>query len=357
MQRVDRYAPRTGWDRQVFRVSFTGDSFLPDGNFPSPDVGLGVFSDAPFVELRGFPEHTPEVTPAQLGADQGVIVRGSKITRATLAQAEHLLAVVRFGVGYDNVDVPACTGAGVVAAITPGAVDRCVSEATLCWMLALSHNLMGKDRLVREARWGDPLRFQGCEIGGRTLGIIGLGRIGRALAQLCEGLGMNPPIGFDPFVTDGGPVRMVGLDELMSSADFVSIHCPLTPQTSNLIGARELALMKPDAYLINVARGGIVDEEALYQALKHRRIAGAGIDCFIGEPLTAPPRFAELDNVILAPHGIAITREHGQRLGTMSCQAMLDLARGKRPVGVLNPEVFDRADFQAKWARLIQDLK
>jgi phosphoglycerate dehydrogenase-like enzyme len=315
-------------------------------------VGLGVFEGAARIELRGFPAHTPEVTPEQLGCDQAVIVRGPRVTRGTLAHADHLIAVARFGVGYDNVDVAACTEANVVATITPGAVDRCVAEAALCWMLALSHNLMGKDRLVREARWGDPLRSQGCEIGERTLGVVGLGRIGRALVDLCRGLGMAPPIAYDPHAAPHADVRMVGLDELMSTADFITIHCPLTPETTNLVGAREIALMRPDAYLINVARGGVVDEDALYEALRERRIAGAGIDCFVGEPLAAPPRFAELDNVVMAPHGIAITREHGRRLGTMSCQAVLDLSEGRVPKGVLNPEVFERPEFREKWRRL-----
>ena len=307
------------------------------------------------MELRGFPEHTPVITADQLGNDQGVIVRGPKVTRDTLARAENLLAVARFGVGYDNVDVPACTDADVVATITPGAVDRCVAEATLCWMLALSHNLMGKDRMVREARWGDPLRSQGCELGERTLGVIGLGRIGRALVDLCKGLGMAQPIAYDPYVASCDVVRMVGLDELMSTADFITIHCPLTPETTNLVGARQVARMKPDAYIINVARGGVVDEDALYEALRDRRIAGAGIDCFVGEPLQAPPKFAGLDNVVMAPHGIAITREHGRRLGTMSCQVMLDLSMGRKPVGVLNPLVFDKPSFQKKWSRLTRD--
>ncbi len=359
-QRVDRYTARPDRTPGKFRVAFTGDSFNPDGSFPSPDVGLSVFDGVPFVELRGFPEHTPVISPQQLGADQGVIMRGSRVSRETLASPADLLAVVRFGVGYDNVDVPACTESDVVAAITPGAVDRCVAEATLCWMLALSHNLMGKDRLVREARWGDPFRYRGCEVGGRTLGVIGLGRIGRALVDLCRGLGMAPPIAFDPMVSteqgqDAG-VRMVELDELLTTADFVTIHCPLTPQTRNLIGARELALMKADSYLINIARGGVVDEDALFDALQSNRIAGAGIDCFVGEPLGAPPKFAELDNVIMAPHGIAITREHGMRIGRMTCQAMLDLAEGRKPVGVLNPEVFDKPSFQEKWARLTEGL-
>ena len=138
----------------------------------------------------------------------------------------------------------------------------------------------------------------------------------------------------------------------MAEADFVSIHCPLTEDTRNLIGARELALMKPDAYLLNTARGGIVNENALFAALQNKHIAGAAIDCFVDEPITAPHRFGVLDNVLLAPHCIAWTDEIFRDIGRAVCQGMVDLSRGRRPRDVINPEVFDRSGFQAKWQRL-----
>jgi phosphoglycerate dehydrogenase-like enzyme len=137
----------------------------------------------------------------------------------------------------------------------------------------------------------------------------------------------------------------------MAKADFISIHCPLTEETRGLIGAEELALMKPDAYLLNTARGGIVDEEALYQALKNRRIAGAAIDCFNDEMITTPHRFGELDNVLLAPHCIAWTNESFRDMGQAACRVMVDLSLGVKPRGVLNPELFDRPAFQEKWKR------
>jgi D-3-phosphoglycerate dehydrogenase len=145
---------------------------------------------------------------------------------------------------------------------------------------------------------------------------------------------------------------MVDLRELMSTADFVSIHCPLTEQTRGLIGAREIELMKPDAYLINSARGGIVDEEALFKALKSHAIAGAALDCFAVEPVVTPHPFAQLENVLLAPHSIAWTAELFRDIGRAACQGMADLTQLKRPNGVLNPQVFDRPGFQEKWKRL-----
>jgi phosphoglycerate dehydrogenase-like enzyme len=164
-------------------------------------------------------------------------------------------------------------------------------------------------------------------------------------------------LAFDPYVAaqaggEIGGVRLTSLDELLNKADFVSLHCPLTDQTRGLIGRRELALMKPDAYLINTARGGIVDEDALYEALREQRIAGAALDCFAEEPVVKPHRFGALDNVLLAPHSIAWTDELFRDIGRAVCQGMVDLSQGKKPRGVVNPQVFERPGFQKKWARL-----
>ena len=196
----------------------------------------------------------------------------------------------------------------------------------------------------------------GSELRERTLGLIGFGGIGRAVVQLLSGFGMQTPLVFDPLVAPSvaaaAGARSVSLDELLAQADFVSLHCPLNEQTRDLISARELALMKPTAYFINTARGGIVNEDALYAALSAGRIAGAALDCFVGEPLTKAPPLAQLDNVLLAPHSIAWTHELFRDIGRTACQGMLDLAHGRRPKGVVNPEVFDRPGFLSKWKRL-----
>src|SRR4051794_31943626 len=318
-----------------FRVAWTGDFQGPDGSPRYRDVGRSVLDADPRVECRAFAEHRPAITPDQVGDAQGVVVLTPAVTAASVARAENLLAVGRFGVGYDSVDVAACTTADVVAYIAAGAVDRSVAEATLAWMLALTHHVRAKDRLVREGRWDDRSRFMGRELRDRALGVVGLGGIGRALVELTRGFGMRPPLAHDPYVDPAAAqalgIRLVGLDELMAEADFVTVHCPLTDRTRGLIGARELARMRPDAYLLNTARGGIVDEDALYAALKERRIAGAAVDCFVGEPLAAPHRFGELDNVILAPHCIAWTDEMFRDIGRAVCRGMLDLAYGRRP--------------------------
>jgi phosphoglycerate dehydrogenase-like enzyme len=339
-----------------FIVTMTADFFDAQGRPKYQDLGLSVLDGEPRIRRRVFAEHRPAIGPDQLAGAQGVIVLTPAVTAESVSQAQDLLAVGRFGVGYDAVDVAACTAAGVAVFITAGAVDRPVAEATVGWMIALAHHVLVKDRLVRTGRWDDRPRYMGAELRDRTLGVIGLGRIARETLRLLSGFGMRPPVAYDPFVPGFAAaelgVRLVSLEELLGQADFVSLHCPLNEHTRGLLGPRELALMKPGAYLINTARGGIVDEQALYEALKAGRIAGAAIDCFAQEPVAAPHRLGELDNVLLAPHSIAWTNELFRDIGRMACQGMVDLARRRRPHGLVNPEVFDRPAFQDKWTRL-----
>ncbi len=341
--------------RKRFRVALTGDFFAPDGSMKYRDIGLSVFEGHGHVEWVKFHEHKSAIEADQLAGAQGVIVLTPSVTAETVSQNRDLLAVGRFGVGYDRVDVEACSLADVVVFITAGAVDRSVAEATVGWMIALAHHLRTKDILARAGRWDERSRYMGRELRDRTFGAIGLGGIGRATIALLRGFGMKPPLAFDPHIdaltARAAGVRLVALDELLAESDFVSIHCPLTNETRRLIGGRELALMKADAYLINTARGGIIDEDELYAALQMHRIAGAALDCFAEEPITRPHRFRELDNVLLAPHCIAWTDELFRDNGRSVCQGMLDLSLGKVPHGVVNPRVFDRPGFREKWAR------
>jgi phosphoglycerate dehydrogenase-like enzyme len=339
--------------KQKFIVTLTAD-FNDDSGAPKfKDIGLSVLAGHPHIEQRVFKQHRNPIEAAQIDGAQGVIVLTPSITAQSVAKSDSLLVMARFGVGYDNVDVKACTVANVLVTITVGAVDRPVAEAAVGWMIALCHNMRGKDGLVRTGQWNERSKYMGSELREHTLGVIGFGGIARKTIELLHGFGMKQPLAFDPFANPEMAaslgVRLVPLDELLGHADFVSIHCPLTEQTRGLIGARELALMKPGAYLLNTARGGIVDEDALYQSLKNRRIAGAALDCFAQEPVTAPSRFGDLENVLLAPHSIAWTNELFRDIGQTACKVMVDLSLGLKPRGALNPEVFDRPAFQAKW--------
>lgn len=339
-----------------FIVALTSDFNDSSGAPKYRDIGLSVLAKYPHIESRVFKEHRPQIGSDQIGDAQGVIVLTPAVTAESVSKADNLLVMARFGVGYDGVDVRACADTDVLVTITAGAVDRPVAEATIGWMIALSHHMRIKDQLVRTGRWEERSKHMGCELRDRTLGVIGLGGIGRKTVELLRGFGMKQPLAFDPFLTEEEAARrgarLVTLEELLSRADFVSVHCPLNEHTRGLIGARELALMQPEAYLLNTARGGIVDEEALYDALKSGRIAGAALDCFAQEPVTRPHRFGELENVLLAPHSIAWTDELFRDIGYAACQVMVDLSLGRRPGGVLNPEVFERQTFQRKWERI-----
>ncbi len=340
---------------QKFLVVLTADFYDSAGAQRYRDIGLSVLAGHSHIEQRVFKEHRKQIGPDQVGDAQGVIVLTPAVTAESVSKADNLLVLARFGVGYDAVDVKACTAADVLVTITVGAVDRPVAEATIGWMIALSHNLRIKDGLVRAGQWDERTKYMGRELRDRTLGVIGLGGIARKAIELLRAFGMKQPLAFDPYVNEETAtthgVRLVRLEELLSQSDFVSIHCPLTDQTRGLIGAGELALMKPDAYLLNTARGGIVDEDALYDALRSRRIAGAAVDCFAQEPVASPHRFGELDNVLLAPHSIAWTDELFRDIGRAACQVMVDLSLGTKPYGAVNPEVFDRPGFKAKWER------
>ncbi len=340
---------------QKFTVKFTADFYDSAGAPKYRDIGLSVLAEHPHIEHHVFKEHRKQIGADQIGDAQGVIVLTPSVSSESVAQSDNLLVVARFGVGYDAVDVEACSAADVLVTITTGAVDRPVAEATIGWMIALSHNLIIKDKLVRTGQWDERSKYMGRELRDRTLGVIGLGGIARKTIELLRGFGMRPPFAFDPFIDEATATifgaRLVSLEEVLKQSDFVSIHCPLTQKTRGLIGARELSLMKPCAYLLNTARGGIVDEDDLYDALKNRRIAGAALDCFAKEPVTSPHRFGELDNVLLAPHSIAWTEELFRDIGRAACQVMVDVSLGQKPRGVLNPELLDRSSFKTKWQR------
>ena len=341
--------------KPAFNLILTADFRDSAGKLKFPDIGLSVLAENSQINHTFFKEHRAEIGADQIGDAQAVLVLAPNVTAQSVSNAKDLLVIARFGVGYDSVDVKACTAADVLVTITPGAVDRPVAEAAIGWMIALSHNVLAKDRLVRTGQWDERAKYMGRELRDRTLGVIGLGGIGRKTIELLRGFGMNQPLAFDPFASAElaakSGVKLVSLEELLKQSDFVSIHCPLTEKTRGLIGAKELALMKSDGYLLNTARGGIVDEDALFAALKERRIAGAALDCFEVEPVTKPSRFGELDNVLLAPHSIAWTNELFRDIGRTACKSVVDVSLGRRPAAIVNPEVLERSDFKEKWKR------
>jgi len=343
---------------EKFQVGLTRDFKTDDGQLTYDDIGLDILEAHPDVEHRFFERHEPLVTAEQLADFDAVISLTPRYTAQSFEGVEKLAAIVRFGVGYDSVDVTACTEADVLLCITAGAVNHSVAEATITWMLTLSHNVFIKDRITRDGRWNDRTFYMGRELRDRTLGIVGLGGIGGRLIEMIRSFGMKTPLAFDPFISPQRAnelgARLVSLEELLRESDFVSVNCPLTDETRNLIGRDELALMKPDAYLINTARGGIVNEAALVAVLQARGIAGAAMDVYETEPVKPDNPLLQLDNVILAPHCIAWTDELFRDIGRMACRITTMVAEGKVPPGVVNREVLERPGFQAKLARYRQ---
>jgi D-3-phosphoglycerate dehydrogenase len=270
------------------------------------------------------------------------------VTETTLSGADRLLLVARFGVGSDSVDVEACTKHGVALTITPDGVRRPVAVAAMTFVLALSHKLLIKDRLTRAGRWGEKLDHMGIGLTGRTLGVIGLGNIGRELCRLAGPFGLRC-VASDPFLKSAD-VELLSLDELLRQSDFVCVCCALTTETRHLINAQRLALMKPTAYLINVARGPIVDQKALTKSLREGQIQGAGLDVFEQEPINPDDPLLRMENVIVAPHALCWTDECFRGIGNSACQSIIDVSAGRVPQHVVNREVLQSPLFQQKLA-------
>jgi D-3-phosphoglycerate dehydrogenase len=264
-----------------------------------------------------------------------------------------LRLISRHGVGYDSVDVPAMTKAGVLVANTPNAVPRPVATIALTFVLALAHRLMAKDRITRAGRWTERLDHMGMGLTGRTLGVVGAGRIGKELLRMAKTFDLKL-LAADPYAErlelEYIGARPVPLAELMAQSDFVVITCLLNEETRGLVGARELALMKPGAYLINVARGPVVNEKALYEVLAARRIGGAGLDVFAEEPTPADNPILKLDNVIVSPHALCWTDELFGNIARTAIGAVLAVHNGRRPEFLVNPAVLSHPRLKV-WLR------
>jgi D-3-phosphoglycerate dehydrogenase len=322
-----------------FHVGLTRDFLKADGTPAFGDIGLGLLDEAVGVSWDYLGENTRELAPEQVRGYDALLVLAPRVTAATLDGADRLKIIARFGVGYDSVDVDACTQRGVLVTITPDGVRRPVATSALTFLLALSHRLLEKDRLTRAGRWADKVDVMGIGLTGRTLGLIGLGNIGREIFTLARPLGLRH-LAYDPYASVEAAkavgVELVDLETLLGTADFVCICSALTKDTFHLIDASRLGQMKPTAFLINVARGPIVDQRALIVALRERRIQGAAIDVFEEEPVDLRDEILTFDNVIVTPHGICWTDECFFGNGRSAGEAILDVAAGRTPRYVVN---------------------
>lgn len=277
--------------------------------------GMEILLEAAAAGLLAVDERvgmTPAELVAAIGDYDALIVRSaSTVTAEVIAAARKLRVIGRAGIGVDNIDVGAATTRGIAVMNTPGGNNVTTAEHAISMLLALARAIPQATASMKAGKW-EKSKFTGSELTNKTLGVVGIGNIGRLVAERAQGLRMKV-IAFDPFMSEQKArelgVELVSLDALLQRADFVSIHTPLLPETRNLIDAAALAKMKPTARLVNCARGGIVDEMALADALQHKRLAGAALDVFEQEPVAADHPLLKLDSVICTPHLGAATAE------------------------------------------------
>ncbi len=341
----------------------------PEGKPAHGDVGNSIFDTIPYIRYHFIQELAPnpndptyydrlyslEVTSEFIKDIAGLICLRPWIKPHVFENgAENLTVIGRFGVGYDKIDVDALTANDVALFNAPDGLTHSTGSSAFLFILALSKRLKDQERITREGRWDLQSAVQGSDLPGKTLGIIGLGNTGRELARLAGPWNMrilaySPKA--DPAQAAALNVKLVGLDELLRESDFLSFHCRLLPETRGFFRARELSLMKPTAYLINVGRGELLDEDALIEALREKRIAGAGLDVFEHEPLPLTSPLLELDNVIVTPHWLPATKDTTPLIARVMAEGMVRAAQGLVPETVCNPEVLERPGFKKKLAR------
>lgn len=335
---------------EPFRVGVTADVRRPDGSLVFAPVDLGAL-DAPGVAWDFLAEDARELTPDLLQGLDALFHFSPAVSAASLEGIDRLALIARHGVGLDFIDLDACTERGIAVTITPGAITRPMASAAVALVLALSHRLVERDRAVREGRWSEG-RFERLGLGltGRTLGVIGYGRIGREVVRLLRPWELEVIVATRTPPADGG-VEHVALDALLERADVVVVACPLTPETHHLLDAAALARMKPHALLVNVARGPIVDQAALADALREGRLGGAGLDVFDPEPIDPADPLLALPDVVGAPHALGYWDQLFSGCVADACGAILAVARGEVPQDVANPEVLTSPRFLAKLTR------
>lgn len=322
------------------KVAISPDVVSKEGT-PIYDPSVLALLDHPRIEWSYMKAPLAEVTPAFAAEHDVLCAMLERVTPKSFTRGDHRMKLVaRFGVGYDTIDVPSCTGAGVMLTLAPDGVRRPVATNVITFILVLAQKLFLKDRLTREGRWAEKTSHMGMGLTGRTLGLVGVGNIGAEVFRLAMPFEMKH-IAYDPFA-DAAAMRALNvelvpsLDELMRRSDFVSINCPLSDKTRGLIGPHELAQMKKSAFIINTARGPIIQERALYEALAAGRIAGAGLDVFEVEPTPKDNPILKLDNVVVTPHGLCYTDECFTGIARNTFEAVRALADGKAPRYIVN---------------------
>lgn len=312
---------------------------------PIHESGIKVFDDRFDVKVASDP--SVETVIREIQGVEGVVVRTAPFTREIIEAAKDLKVIARHGVGVDNIDVEAATEHGIYVLNTPNANAVSVAEHTLIAMGALAKRVLQMDKGTRAGDWEIRNEYKAVDLDGKTLGLVGIGRIGTMVARKAQGAFNMKVIAFDPYAKpevarENGITLVSSVDEVFREADVVSLHTPLTPETRHTVNRARLALMKPTAFLINFSRGEVVDEAALYDALKNERIAGAALDVFEEEPAAASNPLFALPNVLVSPHSAALTKECVIRMATGAAQGVVDVLTGKKPQFIVNPAVLEK---------------
>ena len=338
-------------NKRVFYVKYLAHPIYSDMLRARADVRLDRLENESAQEV--FAPILSEALAYQIGAARDELAPHFHVHADLLQRAPNLLIVSSNGAGFDPVDVEACTEAGVLVVNQSGGNAHSVAEHVLGMMLTLSKRIVEADRTLRRERGVNRNDLMGSEVQGRTVGIVGIGNVGRRIAELCKGLLGMTVLAYDPYLSRdeiaSRGAEKVELDELLRGSDYVSINCPLTRESRGMIGAREFSLMQEHAYFITTARGFVHDEAALEEALRNKRIAGAGLDVWSKEPPPPEHPLLQFDNVLASPHTAGVTREARENMGRIAAAQILDALDGKRPPRVINPEVWPH--YSARFAR------
>ena len=300
-----------------------------------------LFEGIPALEFVFVPDGEQGFFKDQMKEAQAVLLSTAyDVPRDVIESAKNLKVISRTGVGVDNVDIKAASEKGILVLNTPAANAVSVAEHAVSMIVALSKQLLPYDKELRAGNFFIRRSGKASDLNGKILGLVGCGNIGKSAANMCRAAFDMQVIGYDPYIKELDACTMYeDIEEVFQRADFISLHLPLTPETKNLVGEKLLSLMKPTAYIINTARGGIIDEQALTKALQNDKIAGAGLDVFELEPPEADNPLLTLPNVILTPHSAALTKECSARLTDQAVEGIHDYLKGDMPQFVYNKEL------------------
>ena len=308
---------------------------------PIHDAGIKFITDQGY-ETRVAPDFSEATLIKEVQDAQGLLVRTAEIPASVINAGKQLKVIARHGVGYDNIDVKAATARKIPVCITPRANALSVAEHVLAFMLAWAKRIVPYDAATRKNDWDVRNSYGAFDLDGKTIGLLGMGRIGMLVCQKAKAAFNMEVLAYDPLVPreamEKPGARVATIPEILTAADFVTLHVPSNPETKGMIGEAQLKMMKRSAFLINCARGPVVDEAALVKALKDGTIAGAGLDVFDPEPPMADNPLFGLPNVLLSPHSAGLTVECVIRMATHAAQAIVDVLEGRRPEGIINPE-------------------